>query len=279
MANENPLVPLCAKIIETRDEALAVKTIKLEICDEEKRRAFAFQPGQFVQVTAFGVGEAPISICSNPRNAGEWMEISAKNVGNVTRAIHNLEAGDLVGVRGPYGNHYPLKELEGKNIIFLAGGIGIAPLRGAITHCIENREKYGAITLYYGAKTPHDIAFAGEIKAWREKFRVQAFLSADKAGEREHWHEFIGTAPALLEHFPPNPKNAAVISCGPPVMMKYAIATLEKQGFSSHDVYVSMERNMRCGIGKCGHCMARGKYVCRDGPVFTWEQAQKLEEY
>ncbi|MFA6048746.1 MAG: FAD/NAD(P)-binding protein [Candidatus Micrarchaeia archaeon] len=277
-SEQNPYLPECAEIIEARDEANSVKTLRLRFRDAEKQRAFSFRPGQFVQVTAFGVGEAPISICSSASKAGEWIEVSAKKIGNVTHALHELEQGGEVGLRGPYGNHYPLGELEGKDIIFLAGGIGIAPLRGAIMHCLENRGKYGQISLYLGAKTPADVAFKGDIAQWRKEKGFQAFLTVDKAEEREHWHEFVGMAPALLEHYPPNPKNTAVISCGPPMMMKYAIETLAKRGFSGNDIYVSMERNMKCGIGKCGHCMARGKYVCQDGPVFTWNEAQKLEE-
>ncbi len=276
---ENPYTPLDAKIIEARQEAKAVKTFRVQITDEAQRKKFQFFPGQFVQVTAPGVGEAPISICSDPSKAGEWFEVSAKKIGNVTKALHNLKEGDLIGVRGPYGNHYPLHELEGKNIVFLAGGIGIAPLRGAILHCIQNRQKYGKISLYLGARTPQDVAFASEIKEWRNVQGFQAFLAVDQAEEREHWHDFIGNAAALLEHFPSKPENTAVISCGPPIMMQYAIKALEKQGFEGHDVFVSLERNMRCGIGKCGHCMARGKYVCKDGPVFTWTEAQALEEY
>ncbi|MFQ5406486.1 MAG: FAD/NAD(P)-binding protein [Candidatus Micrarchaeia archaeon] len=260
-----------------KDEAHAIRTLRVRIKDKKQREKFSFKPGQFIQVTVFGVGEAPFSISSDSGFANEFFEVTIKKVGNVSVNLHKLKPGGVIGVRGPFGNFFPLNELEGRDLVFLAGGLGIAPVRSTLLNVLSKRKKFGSLALYYAARTPQDVSFSLDLENWRGNQVVDVYQSVDEVPSSCSWNHFIGRAPALLHHYKPL-KNSVVLACGPPLMMKFCVEELEKQGFSPDNVIVSLERNMRCGIGKCGHCMARGKYVCRDGPVFSWSEAIKLKE-
>ncbi len=274
---DNPYVPEKAVLRDVVQEAPGVKTFRIQIENQEAREKFNYRPGQFVQLTAFGVGEAPISISSAPSDSSAWFECTIRQVGNVTKKLHELGEGEFVGVRGPFGNGYPLARCAGKDLAFLAGGVGLAPLRSAIRQVLAEREKYGKLTLFYGARSPDDVIFKDDLLKWQEA-EVDCFLTVDVVPGTCSWTGGVGLVTSLMEKHALDPAKTIVLSCGPPVMIKCGLDVLAKAGFSEEQVFVSLERHMKCGIGKCGHCMARGKYVCRDGPVFSYAEAKTLEE-
>ncbi|MBI5158485.1 FAD/NAD(P)-binding protein, partial [Candidatus Micrarchaeota archaeon] len=231
--------------VETPD----VKTFSLEM--EEKMR---FKPGQFVELSILGIGEAPISISSCPRD--ELLELSVKRVGDVTNVLHELKLGDSVWVRGPYGNGWP--EVE-ENDLVVGGGIGIAPLRPVV-------RRAGKISVYYGARTPEDLCFKKELKEWGKKMKVEVTVDSEGAG----WNGSVGPVTALIEKA--GRLDGKALICGPPIMIKFVADALKKKGVKEENVFVSLERVMKCGFGKCGRCMLGGKYVCTDGPVFKYSE-------
>ncbi|MFH1787120.1 MAG: FAD/NAD(P)-binding protein [archaeon] len=228
-------------------------------------------PGQFVQASVLGVGEAPVSISSW---SDKYLDLSVRRVGNVTGAMHHMKVGHAIGIRGPFGNGFPMKELEGKNLILLGGGCGVAPMRGVVEYLAKNRKKYGEVDLLFGFRSYDDILFKKEGPKWKKSFNV--YLTLDRGSTAGVCSE--GTVVDLLSTVKPSNKNAAVMICGPHVMMKYSVLKLKELGFKEEQIYVSLERLMQCGNGRCGHCMVGGKYVCKDGPVFRFDEAKLLED-
>ncbi|MFC1965657.1 FAD/NAD(P)-binding protein [Chloroflexota bacterium] len=233
-------------------------------------------PGQFVEVSIPGIGEAPISISSSPTRSGSF-QLVVRNAGNVTRAIHSLKPGDKVGIRGPFGTHFPVDSLiKGKDIIFICGGIGLVPVRSAINYVLDNREDYGYVRILFGAKAPADRLFIDEVAEWTSKENVDYMETVDRGDEQ--WTGNVGVITTLMTDMMLDPVKTIAIICGPPVMYKFAILQLKNMGMTDQNVYISLERNMKCGVGKCGHCQINHLYVCQDGPVFKWADISEVPE-
>jgi sulfhydrogenase subunit gamma (sulfur reductase) len=231
-----------------------------------------YRPGQFVQVSVLGAGEAPISICSSPTQTG-FFELCVRDVGLVTGRIAKMKKGDELGIRGPYGNSFPLEELTGQRLIFIAGGIGLAPLRSVIKYVIDDSGDYGRVTILYGARTKEDIVFADELDQWGRQENIDLFTTIDKP--QEGWTGHVGVVTTLMDNIRHLPDVKALV-CGPPVMIHFTIKELLDAGWEDENIITTLERHMKCGVGKCGHCYIGGKYVCTDGPVFTYAQINQM---
>ena len=261
---ENPYLPELVKIEKITKETEDTKTIRLRYAMEHK-------PGQFMQISLFGIGEAPFVICSSEKN---HIEFCIRNVGNVTNALLKLKLKDKIGIRGPYGNGYPIEKLFKKNIIIIAGGTGLASPRALIQHIEHNKDKFGDVQIFLGFRTPDDILFRKDTEEWKKRFSLE--LTVDKA--ENSWKGNVGLITELIEKAKINKENTIVIICGPPTMIKFVVQLLQRIGFTDDQIYISLERLMKCGIGKCGRCMVKGKYVCKDGPVFRYDEAKLLED-
>ncbi len=233
-------------------------------------------PGQFAEVSVFGIGEAPISISSSPTQDGSFQMVVRK-AGNVTRAMHSLKPGDKVGIRGPFGTHFPVDgEMKGKDIVFICGGLGLVPVRSAINYVLHHRGDYGDVTILFGTKSPAERLFVDEVKEWISKGNVTYMETVDRGDEQ--WTGNVGVITTLMTDMAVDPRKTVAIICGPPVMYKFAIVSLYKMGMVDKNIYVSLERNMKCGVGKCGHCQMDGLYVCQDGPVFKYADLAEVQE-
>ncbi len=248
---------------ETRD----TWTYALRINDREIKKSYCFQPGQFNMLSLPGIGEAAISISSHA--ADHDLLHTLKVAGDVTTAISKMRAGDVIGVRGPFGRGWPMEEADNKNVIIIAGGVGIAPLRSVMRHlAARHRDRSGKVMIYYGAKTPKDIVYRDEFPRYRDMFSV--FLAVDKADPEEYWKGEVGLVTRLLAKTSFDPLGTTVFICGPEVMMRATISDLLIRGVPGEKIYLSMERHMNCGMGICGHCFFGPKFVCKDGPVFRY---------
>jgi sulfhydrogenase subunit gamma (sulfur reductase) len=256
-----------------RPETGDVITFQVSIDDTDGASPFEYKSGQFAEVSLFGVGEAPISITSSPTRP-ETIEFSIRRVGQLTNALHELNVGDKIGIRGPFGNFFPLDELEGHNLLIIGGGIGLAPMRSVILNVFDNRSKYGKIDIIYGARSPQDLVYKSEYEEWQKVENTKLHLTVDQGDEE--WKGNVGLVPTFLKEINPSPENTTGITCGPPIMIKFVIEALHELGFSSERIITTMERRMKCGVGKCGRCNIGNKYVCLDGPVFTLEQLETM---
>jgi NAD(P)H-flavin reductase len=278
MTKENPYEPWLAKIISLKQEASgarAIRTFRLEFIDEDVKKNFKYSPGQCVMISAIGVGESMFAISSSPTQKG-YIEVSVMRYGKHTTALHQKEVGDILGVRGPYGNSFPLDEWKGKNMLFLGGGIGQAPLRAVYNYCIDNREDYGNIDIVYGARSTSDLCYQDEYAEIRNKRDdISVHLSIDV--EEEGWNEFVGFVPDNLKRINPSPENTIAITCGPPIMIRFVIQALLELGFKEEQIYTTLEMRMKCGIGMCGRCNIGNLYVCKDGPVFSYVQIKDIQ--
>jgi len=270
----NPLKLRDAVIVATKRETYDVLTYTLVLKDGGE---FSFKPGQFNMVGLPGMGEAPISISSEPSRGGSF-DHTIRAVGNVTRALANLEEGDEMMIRGPYGSGWPMEEAKGKDILIVAGGIGLAPLRPLILHIFENRADFGYLEILYGARTPDDMLYTQEFPQWRKQERVKLLLTADRVPEGEGWEYGIGVVTKLFDFVEISPASGIALTCGPEIMLRFVARGLLQRGFSPGRVYLSMERRMKCGIAHCGHCQIGPKYVCQDGPVFTYRALRGLPD-
>jgi len=237
---------------------------------------FDYVPGQFVQVWVYGYGEAPISICSSPTRVADGFEMCVREVGRVTGALRRLGAGATVGIRGPFGNGWPLEALREHDVLFVAGGLGLAPARGAIQYILDNRSDYGRVTVLYGARTPRELLFRRDLTEWEERPDVDLLVTVDRA--EGSWSGHTGVITTLFEKVTINPQSTYAVIVGPPVMFKFAVLEALSAGLPEHRILCSLERHMKCGLGKCGHCQIGNLYVCQDGPVFTYEQVRRLRE-
>ena len=274
MSNNEKLVPKLGLIIDIRQETPDVKTFCVSA--KEGGPIFSHMPGQCTMLSFPGVGEAMFSISSSPTNQG-FIEFSIKKAGVFTEWLHATEAGQQITVRGPYGNSFPVEtELKGKDLLFIAGGIGLAPLRSVINYVRANRENYGAVDIVYGARSANDLVFREEIETqWNNKLNVH--LTIDR--QEEAWKGNVGFVPDYVKSMNFNPDRISLI-CGPPVMIKFVLKALNEMGFDNKKIYTTMELRMKCGIGKCGRCNIGSKYVCKDGPVFRCDElAQMPDEY
>lgn len=276
MANrENPYLPYPAVIQRVKEETSDIKTFSLAFKDKARQTTFYYRPGQFVQVSILGLGEAPISLSSAPCCNGSF-ELSVKRSGRLTERLHQLKPGDEIGIRGPYGNGFPYEEIKGKNIVFVGGGIGLAPLRSLINSIIANRDDFGSLQILYGARTPADLVFKDELNCWSETDGVEVLVTVDIGDER--WTGNVGVVTTLFAKTRISADNTAAFICGPPVMIPFVIRDLLEIGLPEEWIICTLERHMKCGIGKCGHCNIGSKYVCLDGPVFNYRELKQLLE-
>ena len=304
--NDHVYKPYMTTITNIQREAgggRPIKTFTMQIDDVESRKKFFHKPGQFALISSFGKGESVFAISSLPNMDG-IIQVSAMKVGNVTGKLHELEVGDRVGVRGPYGNNFPVEEWKGKHMVFIGAGIGISPVRSVYQYVLapENRKDYGNVTLIYGARTPADLAYKDEFKELDNRDDLDLWLCIDWAfgpkgpiegaahsdwpainmknpGETEipdGVNKFTCFVPQLVEVVKPDPENSIVVTCGPPIAIKFITQALDKLGWKPSQIYTTLENRMKCGIGKCGRCNIGDIYVCKHGPVFTHEEVQNM---
>ncbi|HDL85037.1 MAG TPA: heterodisulfide reductase subunit F [Candidatus Acetothermia bacterium] len=276
---DNIYLPKLMTISEIVDETWDIKTFKLSPADNADDTRIEFRAGQFGVFSIFGQGEAPFGMANSPTR-NEFIECSIKRAGKVTRAFHELNVGDTVGFRGPYGNGFPIEELNGKNLLFVGGGIGLAPLRSLIWNCLDTRENFGDIAILYGVRSTSDLVYKGELAEWKEMSGVETVLTVDPGGEDDDWKGKVGFVPSILEEMEPSPENTVLVTCGPPIMIKFVLASAAKLGFTPEQIVTTLEMKMKCGLGKCGRCNIGPKYICKDGPVFTYAELKDLpDEY
>lgn len=261
----DPMLPRSFRIQRLWRETRDAFTVELKPADGDE--GFSFAAGQFNMLYVFGTGEAPISISGNPAKP-ETLLHTIRAVGRVTKAIRRLKRGDMLGIRGPYGSHWPVEEAKGNDVVLAAGGIGLAPLRPVLYHLLSNREKYGRIVLLYGARTPQDLLYRRELERWRGRFDLEVEITVDTA--TGGWLGNVGVVTKLIPAAKFDPFSTVAMICGPEVMMRFTVQALLNQGVEMENVFISMERNMRCAVGLCGHCQFGPVFVCRDGPVFCY---------
>jgi sulfhydrogenase subunit gamma (sulfur reductase) len=267
--------PYVVRIEDIIDETFDTRTLKLKFEDPSTAEVFNFKAGQFGEYSVFGHGECTFCIASPPTRKG-YIEASFKAVGKVTSAMRRLNIGDTMGFRGPYGNSFPLDEMKGKNIVFIAGGIGLAPVRCVIWNTLDLRDQFKDVTIIYGARSVADLVYKRELEDWSKRSDVFLHQCVDPGGETPDWKGEICFVPTLVEKVAPSPKDAYAIICGPPVMINFTLPVLDKLGFAPDHVYTTLENRMKCGVGKCGRCNVGPVYVCKDGPVFTAAQLKSL---
>jgi len=275
MSEPNLYLPHLMRIAKITEEAPAVRTFRLEFLDQAAADAFAFRTGQFGLYSAFGEGESTFCIASSPTRKG-YIECTFREVGRVTAALADKEVGDVVGFRGPYGNVFPIEEWQGKNLVFIAGGIALPPLRSVIWNCLDLRDRFKDITIVYGARSVADLVYKEELKAWADRPDVNLVVTVDPGGETPDWTGKVGFVPPVLEHLAPSPADTIALVCGPPIMIKLTLPVLARLGFPPEGIFTTLENRMKCGLGKCGRCNTGSSYVCKDGPVYTLEQLNHL---
>ncbi|MDQ7051529.1 MAG: FAD/NAD(P)-binding protein [candidate division KSB1 bacterium] len=267
----DPMIPEPFRVVQRKPETEDTFTLVLERAQSD--RPFEFQPGQFNMLYVFGVGEVPISISGDPAQPQRLVH-TIRAVGTVTRAMQKLRKGAIVGVRGPFGRGWPVLEAQQQDVVIVAGGIGLAPLRPALYHILRHRDAYGRVVLLYGARTPEDILYIKELEKWRGRFDLEVKVTVDRAlGD---WHGHVGVVTQLIPKTSFDPQNAIAMICGPEIMMRFTIYELQRSGMPNDRIYVSMERNMKCAIGFCGHCQYGPKFICKDGPVFRYTEIENL---
>jgi len=273
----NPYLPVSVRVesVTVENDAKDLKTFDLSFSDAGARKAFEFIPGQFGFLSIAGVGEAPFGLASAPSE--ELIKYTVKRVGSFTTALHELEPGATIGMRGPWGNSYPLDLMQGKDVVIISGGFSFTTLRSTIVYLLDpkRRSQFGKITCVYGARSAGELLYKDEIKTWESSPDISLHLCVDKLG-RDPWPKTEGLVPNVLKQVAPAAQNAIALVCGPPVMIRFTHPVLEALGFTPDQVFLSLENRMKCGIGKCGHCNIGPVYVCKDGPVFSYSQLKNL---
>ncbi len=275
MENNNMYIPYMMVIDKITEEAPFVKTFRLKFAVESEAEKFEFKAGQFGEYSVFGQGESTFCIASSPTRKG-YIECTFREMGRVTQALSACEEGDIIGFRGPYGNIFPIEEWYGKNLIYIAGGIALPPLRCVIWNTLDLRDKFKDITVVYGARSVADLVYKHELEEWKNRPDVNLITTVDPGGETPDWKGEVGFVPSIIEKNPPSPENTIAIVCGPPIMIKLTLPVLQKLGFANDQIYTTLENRMKCGFGKCGHCMVGNTYVCKDGPVFRYDELLAL---
>lgn len=278
MTGDNPYIPYTATVEETWFETggeRSIKTFKVVLDDETVRENWSHRPGQCAMIGVLGVGESMISISCSPTE-GQFLRFSVMLMGKVTQALHQLEPGDKMMVRGPYGSSFPVDDWQGKQILTIGGGVGQAPLRPIVEYVRANRDQYAGLTMIYGARTSGDLCFKGEFEEMSKCDDLACHLTIDV--EEDDWSHNVGFVPQMLLDLNPSPENTIVITCGPPIMIRFVLENLKKLGFADEQIYTTLENRMKCGIGKCGRCNAGGMYVCKDGPVFSYAVLKDIPE-
>ena len=272
---DNIYLPYLMTIEKITEEAPGVKTFRLKFKNEEEAKKFKFKAGQFAEYSAFGEGECTFCIASSPTREG-YVECTFKEMGKVTAALAKMQEGQTMGFRGPLGNIFPIDEWRGKNLLFIAGGIALPPMRCVIWNALDTRDNFKNIQILYGARSVDDLIYKYELKEWEERPDVHLTVTVDPGGESPDWKGETGFVPAILEKISPSAENTIAIVCGPPIMIKYTFPVLDKLGFKSEQIYTTLENRMKCGVGKCGRCNVGKMYVCKDGPVFSRVQLEEL---
>jgi sulfhydrogenase subunit gamma (sulfur reductase) len=270
---QNLFLPLAARILQIKPLTTLEKVFTIELPDDI---ALGHRPGQFVEVSVFGIGEAPISISSSPSRSNGSFEICVRKVGDVTSALHKLQVGDTIGVRGPFGRGFPFEKFRGKDVLFAPGGLGLAPLRSLINQVIDERALFGRVIILYGARNPGELLFKEELEHWAKREDIELHVTVDRGDE--NWKGNVGVITTLFRHISVNPRNTVAATVGPPVMYRFVLMELLGKGISEGNIYLSLERRMKCGVGKCGHCQINNIYACQSGPVFPYTEIKGLEE-
>ena len=265
--------PVMARLLKTQQMTDLEKLFTVEL---PEGRSLGNEPGQFVEISLFGIGEAPISITSSPGRSNGTFELCVRQVGDVTSALHQLEPGAVMGVRGPFGNGFPIDKMRGKDILFAAGGLGLPPLRSLINEVLDQRGSFGQVIILYGTKQPSEILFRDEIREWSEREDVEFHMTVDRGDE--DWQGNVGVITTLFPKVTINPRNTVAATVGPPIMYRFVLMELLGKGIPETQIYLSLERRMKCGVGKCGHCQINDLYCCQDGPVFRYADVKGLEE-
>jgi len=261
--------------IITEDPDKYLKTFDLSFVNEDDGKQFSYMPGQFCEFSILGRGESPFGIASSPTEEG-FLRFTVNRTGSVTNEIHHLREGDIVGIRGPLGNWYPVENFKGRNVVIIGGGFAFTTLRSLLVYMLEHRADYGDITMIYGARNPDLFIYKDELVEWEKRPDMKLHLTIDK--EVKGWDKEVGFVPSVTERIAPAAADTEVVVCGPPIMIKFTLPVLVKLGFQDKYVYTSLERRMKCGIGKCGHCNIGPQYVCIDGPVFSLAELKEIPE-
>jgi len=264
----NSFYPNQGVIKKVKFETTNTNTYTLAYSDQKLQKDFSPAPGQFIMLSIFGVGESAISLSEICKNGSIITTI--RDVGSVTNSIISLKEGDYIGIRGPYGNGWPLDKIKGKDILIVSGGMGIAPLRGVINYIKNNRKEFGYLEILYGARTPDDMIFTYEFDKWRKIRKTRLELTVDSMPVKSQFECQLGLVTSCFPRMKSKPRNSVALLCGPEIMIRYAAKCLETIGFKDNQIYLSLERRMKCGIGKCGHCQVGLKFVCKDGPIFSY---------
>ena len=274
--NDNPYQPYLARIVRIEKMIENTQVFTLRFLDEHLVRSFRHQPGQFVMLSIPGTGEMPISISSSPTRP-EVLELCVRKVGRVTSALYRMRTNDVVGVRGPYGNGYPMQEIAGHDLLLAAGGLGMAPLRSLLWYALDHRDQFNNLILMYGSKRPEDMLFRQELVALVDRADINCLLTVD-ADPSGTWKNHVGLLPTMFDYAKIDPARTYAAVCGPPVVYKFILKRLLDLGFPKNRILMSLERRMKCGVGKCGHCSIGYKYTCLHGPIFTYWDAINLPE-
>ena len=269
----NPYEPHVATVAEVIKETHNIVTLRVVLDNAEAMRHFRFDAGQVGQVSVFGAGEATFVI-NSPPSQKDYLQFSVMRTGEVTEAIHRLAPGDKVGVRAPLGKGFPVEAWKGKDIFFVGGGIGMAPIRTVMLHLLERAGDYGKVSLLYGARSPRDMAYSYELDGWMRHKDLACTLTIDNPAD--DWQHKVGLIPNVLTELAPDPQKTVAVLCGPPIMIKFTVEALKKLNFADENIVTTLEKRMKCGIGICGRCNIGEKYVCTDGPVFTWAELKEL---
>jgi sulfite reductase subunit B len=270
---ESVYLPVMARVLKTEQMTELEKLLTLQL---PGGRSLGNEPGQFVECSLLGIGEAPISISSSPSRSNGTFELCIRRVGDLTSALHQLEPGDTLGVRGPFGHGFPVGRMRGKDVLFAAGGLGLAPLRSLINQVLDERGAFGRVIILYGTKHPTEVLFNEELQGWAARDDVEFHMTVDRADG--DWTGNVGVITTLFPKVTINPRNTVAATCGPPIMYRFVLMELLGKGIPETQIYLSLERRMKCGVGKCGHCQINDLYCCQDGPVFTYAQVKGLEE-
>jgi len=277
MSTDNPYLPLLARIdrvaVETEDSS--IKTFDLTFLRKEDEELFRYLPGQFAELSVFGKGEAPFGIASAPSQPGV-LQFTVSKAGLLTRALHVMERGQIVGIRGPLGAPFPQDEIQGRDLVIISGGFAFTTPRSLINHILhrDNRQRFGEITVVYGARTPGMMLYKSELSQWRQRDDLRLYLTVDTA--EDGWEGSVGLVPDVVREVTPSPQNAYALVCGPPAMIRFTLPVLEELAFPPERILLSLEMKMKCGIGMCGRCNIGHRYVCRDGPTFSLAELNQL---
>lgn len=266
-------LPRPARVAGAKQVSEKEMLLELKLCDGSD---LGHQPGQFVEVSVYGIGECPISVSSSPTRRGSF-DLVVRKVGNVTSALHRLKCGDTVGIRGPFGRGFDVEFLKGKDILFIGGGIGMVPLRSLIDYVLDKRADYAKVTILYGCKDPAELIFPEERRRWESLQDVDYRITVDRCRPEDNWKGHVGVITTLIPDLELNPETTYAVVVGPPIMYKFVIMSLKEENLPDDHIILSLERRMKCGVGKCGHCQIGDLFVCRDGPVFNYSEIEHLK--